>query len=55
MENDIKPAIKLLFKKGFTKTQIEEALSIVILTDFDILTEDIINSENFNFKRILHS
>lgn len=55
MENDLKPAIKLLLKKGLTKTQIEEGLSIVIITDSDILTEDIINSENFNYKRILHS
>lgn len=51
---ETKETIKLLIRKGLTKTEIEETLSIVIMTESKFLTEDLIDSENFNFKYLLN-
>lgn len=51
---EIKETIVKLYKKGLSKKEIEDALSIVIITENNFLTEEVVSSGNFNFKLILN-
>lgn len=51
---EIRETIVKLFNKGLTKKEIEDALSIVIISENDFLTEEVISNGNFNFKLILN-
>ncbi len=51
---EIKETIVKLYNKGLSKKEIEDALSIVIITENNFLTEEVVSSGNFNFKLILN-